>query len=265
MKFFDSSFSRLDLHNVLYVPKSADQIHQNYGGRRRYFEIFYKYPGHNVIHFDRDVSTLSQATVGFYPIHNQNNLYAIDVHKASDSINIFFECDSALPDQPQYIDCSRTPEIHKLFLKINSIWSHRDKSAYVESMSYFYKIIATLSKANSQCYLPENKYRLISDSITYLQEHYLDPDFDCGILAEMSGISFSYYKKLFQQRFSTTPKQYLIAHRLQYARSLLMNSSFTVTEIADICGYSNIYYFSQAFKNEFGLSPTAYMEQNRFN
>ena len=265
MIFYDSSFSRLDLCNVLYVPKSADNIHQNYDGKRRYFEIFYKYPGHNVIHFDRDVSTLSQATVGFYPINNQSDLYTIDVHKASDSINIFFECDSALPDQPQYIDCSRTPEIHKLFMKINNIWSHRDKCAYVESMSYFYRIIAALNKADSACYLPDSKYRLISDSVNYLKEHYLDTDFDCSVLAEMSGISFSYYKKLFQQRFGTTPKQYLITHRLQYARSLLMNGGFTVTEIADICGYSNIYYFSQAFKNEFGLSPTACVEQNRFS
>ncbi len=264
MKFFDYSFSRLDLRNVLFVPKSVDGIRQDYNGRRKYYEIFYKYPGHNVIHFDEDISTLSQATVGFYPIKNPGNLYAIDVHKASDSINIFFECDSELPEIPQYIDCSRTPEIHKLFLKMNSVWSHRDKSAYVESMSYFYKIISLLNKTNSNCYLSESKYRLISDSIEYLQLHYLEPDFNCAALAEMSGISFSYYKKLFRQRFSVTPKQYILTHRLQYARNLLESSSHSVTDIAEICGYSNIYYFSQAFKNEFGVSPKVYASQNSF-
>ncbi len=258
MQFFDYPFARLDLYNVLFAPKSADAVSLDYKGRRRHYELFYKYPGDNIFHFDHDVTRLTNATVGFYPTTNENNLYRIDVRKASDSINIFFDCDSELPTKPQYVDCSRTPEILNLFLKINNIWNHRDRWSYAEAMTCFYKIITTLSKANSQNYLPEGKYRLISASIEYLQMHYLEANFDCNILAEMSGLSYSYYKKLFIQRFNVTPKQYILSHRLQYARNLLENSGLTVTDIAEICGYNNIYYFSQAFKNAFGMSPTAY-------
>lgn len=37
---------------------------------------------------------------------------------------------------------------------------------------------------------------------------------------------------------------------------LLRNHQMTISQIAEMCGYENVYYFSNAFKNYFGYPPT---------
>lgn len=49
--------------------------------------------------------------------------------------------------------------------------------------------------------------------------------------------------------------------RLDRARELLDRSDLTISEIAEKTGYSNLYYFSSAFKKHFGASPKRYRSQ----
>ena len=44
--------------------------------------------------------------------------------------------------------------------------------------------------------------------------------------------------------------------RMEYALMLLQNHQMTISLIAEMCGYENVYYFSNAFKNYFGYPPT---------
>ena len=46
--------------------------------------------------------------------------------------------------------------------------------------------------------------------------------------------------------------------RLRYAKQLLMEGALSVAEISERCGYSNPYYFTNVFKENFGQSPTAF-------
>jgi AraC-like DNA-binding protein len=59
------------------------------------------------------------------------------------------------------------------------------------------------------------------------------------------------------------PYTYLLRERLTLARQLLETTPMPVKEIADRLRYADQYYFSNAFKKETGLSPTAFREQRR--
>ncbi|MBE6594989.1 MAG: helix-turn-helix transcriptional regulator [Ruminococcaceae bacterium] len=58
-----------------------------------------------------------------------------------------------------------------------------------------------------------------------------------------------------------TPSELLCRMRLQYAKQLLLEGKMKVNEIAALCGYQNAYYFSNAFRKHYGISPTGFRDR----
>lgn len=67
----------------------------------------------------------------------------------------------------------------------------------------------------------------------------------------------NFHRKFLSSTF-TTPKQYVMRKRMEFARGLLMNGTLTIDEIAEQAGFSNRYHFSKAFKNYYSFPPIAY-------
>jgi len=86
----------------------------------------------------------------------------------------------------------------------------------------------------------------------------------CMELEELSSILNmhpSYFCRLFQYEFGTPPIQYLLQLRIQYARSLLLDTRLTISEIAYRVGFQSIHYFSRYFHKKEHLSPVQYREK----
>ena len=62
----------------------------------------------------------------------------------------------------------------------------------------------------------------------------------------------------FRREFAMSVGQYIMNERMKKARHLLASSTYPVCEIAQRCGFENVYYFSNAFKKHNGVSPTNY-------
>ncbi|MBE6601922.1 MAG: helix-turn-helix domain-containing protein [Ruminococcaceae bacterium] len=92
-------------------------------------------------------------------------------------------------------------------------------------------------------------------TIRYMNQH-LHEKIDVDMLAARVYLSHSGLIWKFRQELNTTPSQYLILLRLRYAKQLLIDHDYNVTEIAEMCGYSNPYYFTNAFHRFSGMSPT---------
>lgn len=75
-----------------------------------------------------------------------------------------------------------------------------------------------------------------------------------------------YVRKLFKAETGVTPHAYLLSKRMELARELLTSgisnaySNYSVSQISEICGFSEPLYFSRVFKNYFGVSPSAYVK-----
>ena len=74
-------------------------------------------------------------------------------------------------------------------------------------------------------------------------------------MIDMNERSFIRY---FHGNVGTSPKQYIIEKRMQYANELLMDRENSITLIAAKTGYSDPYCFSKAFHKYYGDSPSAY-------
>lgn len=80
-------------------------------------------------------------------------------------------------------------------------------------------------------------------------------------LAELSrqfGIAQTSMKLCFKAVYGSSIYQYIKTYRMQTARVLLQDTSRSVTEIAATLGYDNPSKFSEAFKKEYGISPTLF-------
>lgn len=79
-------------------------------------------------------------------------------------------------------------------------------------------------------------------------------------LAAEVGYSADHLTRVFRQVLGVTPQTLLVNERISRARQLLTESSLTVQQIADVLGYSSVYFFSRQFKQKTGRSPSRYRQ-----
>ena len=58
------------------------------------------------------------------------------------------------------------------------------------------------------------------------------------------------------------PAKYLQSVRIRKAKELLTLNIYSIGEIAEMVGYSSVYYFSKAFKKETGVPPSEFLRQS---
>lgn len=81
-------------------------------------------------------------------------------------------------------------------------------------------------------------------------------------VAESFGYNYDYLANLFRKTANQKLSDYFIDRKLEMARLLLLENKKKITEIADIANYANVFAFSKAFKNKYGLSPLKYKQQH---
>jgi AraC-like DNA-binding protein len=69
------------------------------------------------------------------------------------------------------------------------------------------------------------------------------------------------FKKAVYKKFGMPPSKYIINLKINYACDLLQTGLYNITQIAEIRGYSDIYFFSRQIKEYRGISPTAFIEK----
>lgn len=150
-------------------------------------------------------------------------------------------------DDPQ--DCiKRFKALQRLFLRNNS---------RMKIFSAFYELLDLLLSSSEQ---DSQKMVLV---MKYIEEHMQDPNLSNVELAKYLGISEVYLRKQFQAHYHVTPKQYILDVRIRKAKQLLIDTPFTVTAIAEECGFSSVYHFCRSFRQRTGKTPTQYAAKNR--
>lgn len=95
----------------------------------------------------------------------------------------------------------------------------------------------------------------------YMDSHYKE-GITLDLLAEVSHLNKYYLSHIFSDAFGISPINYLLERRILHSKDLLKNSDFTITQIAQLSGFSSSNYFSQSFKKYTGLTPRAYREKH---
>ena len=92
----------------------------------------------------------------------------------------------------------------------------------------------------------------------YISEHFSDPQLSRTSIAVAMHMNPDYLSYCFHKDFNKTLTTYITEFRIDHAKYLLRNSKFSVVEICEQCGYSNIPYFYKQFKKLTGITPQQY-------
>ena len=101
-------------------------------------------------------------------------------------------------------------------------------------------------------------YEAINNARVYMLDH-IDENISIQKLAERANYSVSRFCVLYSRFFSVTPVEDLLNARIEKAISLLKYNHTSITDTAELCGFSSIHYFSRKFKEKTGVSPSRYL------
>ncbi|MBQ2999084.1 MAG: AraC family transcriptional regulator [Clostridia bacterium] len=104
--------------------------------------------------------------------------------------------------------------------------------------------------------LPSATQLYVSRVKEYLETSYSDPDLRISRVADSVNLSHPYLCRIFKRMEGCSPEQYLLRHRLSVAKRLLSETTYSVGEVAFLCGYTDASQFSRMYKKHFGISPT---------
>lgn len=93
--------------------------------------------------------------------------------------------------------------------------------------------------------------------LSFVEHSYMKP-ITLTEMAQVSGMSTSYFSVLFREFFRQTPIDYLNSYRIERAGLLLTNSDLPVSEVAYRCGFNDCPYFVNVFKKYKNITPKKY-------
>lgn len=105
-------------------------------------------------------------------------------------------------------------------------------------------------------------WKFIASVKEYIENNMGNPDFNVDTLSSQHHMSrTSFFNKL-KALTGYAPADYIRMIRLQHAAQLLKQGEYTITEIADIVGFSDAKYFREVFKKYYNVSPSKFNKKS---
>lgn len=120
---------------------------------------------------------------------------------------------------------------------------------------YYYRYV--IKKNTDDSYRKNEKIRELIDYINRNYEKNLTIDY----LADFIGYSKTHFMTVFKQHTGTSCTEFVIQVRLNKASDLLINTSYSVLEIANRIGFNNLSNFNRQFKRYYQTTPSKYRKQ----
>ena len=106
--------------------------------------------------------------------------------------------------------------------------------------------------------------QLIASIQNYIQSH-LSDDLNLTVIANYVNYNESHISRLFKRLTGTNLSEYITNCRVEYAKSLLLQTEDTVQVISRKTGFHTSQYFSSTFRKSTGLSPNEYRSRKRLD
>ena len=98
----------------------------------------------------------------------------------------------------------------------------------------------------------------ISRAASYIESNLFNENLNVALVKNKCFIFNNQFHSRFKLYAGTVPKRYINVLRVHVAKHLLVNTCYTISEIAVGIGYSSVSSFSNSFKREFGLRPSKF-------
>ena len=106
-----------------------------------------------------------------------------------------------------------------------------------------------------------DKERAFLKAKSFIEENIQSPQLYAAAVSEHIGICPGQLTKLFERETGMTPSEYISALRVSKSIPLLSCGEKSVSEIAQISGFSSVETYIRAFKKNYATTPGKYMRE----
>lgn len=215
-------------------------------------DITYVYSGYLDYKVDGKKVRVSAGQVLFVPIGHYRERLAGTENAVFTAIIVKHTCELPV-NLPTVIESADTYDVKNCIDKITEL--------YISSGSYSEEKIDCLVKY--LFYLlaaPVNldkKSRYTNDMKKYIENNF-ERKLSLEEIAASCHLSKSYASSIFRKETGMSINEYVISARIKQAGRMLRYTDESTADIAEKCGFCDIFYFSRAFKREKGVSPKDY-------
>ena len=232
---------------VRYTPPRVAYKWKSRGRFNHYLGIMLSGSAHHDFGYKDFTSTKN--CIFFY---NRKDFYDVTVIEPGESYAVYFTTDEEIETESFCIPVQNPDEFINLLSKLENLKNTSDGGELL-LLSTFYKLCNEVHKSCKKEYF--HKETRIEKAKCYMDINFKSPD--CLSKAvEESGLSARRFNDLFKNNFKITPNRYLTQRKVEYAKCLLETNNITVTEVAILSGFSDVYYFSKVFKRIYGVTPS---------
>ena len=134
-----------------------------------------------------------------------------------------------------------------------------DESADERAFCLFHNILYELSR-QAVTSDRNRKSSSVKFALDAMHNNLREAELNFETIAASHGIGLDTLRKRFKRETNVSLHQYFIQLKINAAKIMLSNLSYTISDIAGFLGFEDPYYFSRLFKNKTGASPKKYRE-----
>ncbi len=229
-----------------------------YPGKLPSYELMLFIQGKGMLNFGEKAFSIFPGRLVYLPKGVEGVRYTITAQEPYILYNLYFDTPDNLPREPLGLTV-RLAQLQPLYEKLYTQWNSRREGYYYRTMQTAYVLLEQLLR--QQQHTGSQRFVPLQPAEEYLAEHCYEVEFDYQKMAQLCKLSYSYFKKLFIAKYGVPPVKHICRLRITRACELLQTRRYTVTQIAAMCGFENVYYFSNVFKKQMGVSPKKYISQ----
>ncbi len=149
---------------------------------------------------------------------------------------------------PGKIDIPNGKELMEAFFKpVNNRAAHHP----FYSLSCMYNLLWRIDESYSK--LPA-KYKRLKAALLEISGNW-QKNVSIAHYAALCNMSEVHFRRLFREYMQMSPTDYRNDIRLANAKSKLQSGEYNVSEVAELCGFSNPSYFIRLYKKKYGHTP----------
>lgn len=156
------------------------------------------------------------------------------------------------------VQSSSNPKLHlELFSRICSVWREKRFGFELNALSVLYMIVAEYFRELHFRSTNDFAHQRLLPAKEYIDAHCTE-EMNIELLARMTSMSKTNFRREFSRIYGDSPIHYRDMQRVAHAKDALASGFYTVAEVANICGFSDVSYFSRFFKKHTGMAPAEF-------
>lgn len=158
-------------------------------------------------------------------------------------------------------------ELLELLREINEIWYGPAvlKSQYliaVKLVTLWHALLSNMPGENKNTMrIDVVRQQRLQQMLSFIYEHFSE-DVSLGDIADAAHISAGECCRIFREHLQTTPYRFLTEYRIRKSAELLCTER-SVSEVAKLCGYSQVSNYIAKFKTVFDCTPAKYRRNGK--